>query len=70
MKPGSDQWYPAVGQEAETDVQENLLEHEEEYFYCASDHILIRECMDSPSMEIFHTCLDAIPCQMPWDDPA
>lgn len=38
MNPGSAQCCPAIGQETEIDAQENPLEHEEEYFYCASDH--------------------------------
>ena len=70
MDPGSAQQCPAIAQEAETDAQEVPLEHEEEYFYCASDHRVPRESVDSPSLEIFHTCLDAIPCQVAWDNPA
>lgn len=40
MKPGSVQWCPGIEQETENDAQEVALEHEEEYFYRASDHTL------------------------------
>lgn len=47
-------------------------EYEEELFYSAGGlwHRLPTDVMESPSLEIFKTCLDTILCFVVWDDPA
>lgn len=66
---GVRQWcvFHGIGQEAkaETNAEDVTARHEEELLYSAGDwNKLIKEVVESPSVEIFENHLDTIPCKV------
>jgi len=65
MGPDSFQWCPVTEQGAQTAAQEDPSEHEEETLRVMERwNRLPKEVMDSPSLEIFKTCLDEFLCNL------